>query len=83
MKKRYNFSRKIVSEVKQKTGGLCFYCGEKLPPDTEYLDDGGKAVTGHRNWHIDHFVPLSNGGSNHISNLVPACIPCNSMKGAR
>lgn len=29
---------------------------------------------------IDHFIPLSKGGTETISNLVPACIQCNSSK---
>lgn len=32
---------------------------------------------------IDHFVPLSNGGRDCIENLIPACLSCNSSKGAR
>lgn len=32
---------------------------------------------------VDHFVPLSRGGSNWITNIVPACRPCNSRKGAQ
>ena len=28
----------------------------------------------------DHFIPLSNGGSNYIANIVPACSNCNSSK---
>lgn len=31
----------------------------------------------------DHVAPLSRGGSNAIENIVPACGPCNSRKGAR
>ncbi|WP_324606364.1 HNH endonuclease [Streptomyces cellulosae] len=30
---------------------------------------------------IDHVRPRSRGGSNRISNLVLACVPCNQAKG--
>ena len=29
---------------------------------------------------VDHFVPLSKGGTNYIKNIVPACRQCNSHK---
>lgn len=29
----------------------------------------------------DHCTPLSRGGSNDISNIVPSCLPCNQRKG--
>jgi 5-methylcytosine-specific restriction endonuclease McrA len=29
---------------------------------------------------IDHLTPISRGGSNEISNLVPACMTCNTSK---
>lgn len=29
---------------------------------------------------LDHIVPKARGGSNRVSNLTPACIPCNSEK---
>jgi 5-methylcytosine-specific restriction endonuclease McrA len=32
---------------------------------------------------IDHVVPRSRGGSDRITNLVLACIPCNQAKGSR
>jgi 5-methylcytosine-specific restriction endonuclease McrA len=32
---------------------------------------------------MDHVIPLSRGGPHCASNIVPACKPCNSAKGAR
>lgn len=29
---------------------------------------------------VDHFIPLANGGSNCLSNIVPACFSCNASK---
>lgn len=31
----------------------------------------------------DHVIPLSRGGNNSLSNIVPACLSCNTRKGAR
>ena len=36
-----------------------------------------------RNLTVDHVVPQSKGGSNHLDNLQLLCAACNSMKGAR
>jgi 5-methylcytosine-specific restriction endonuclease McrA len=81
-------------QVWDKSGGVCWYCGNKLPE---------------KGWHADHVdavyrlptkasyasawgvVPesiqklLDNGGmekpeNNKISNIVPACAPCNLFK---
>ncbi len=32
---------------------------------------------------MDHVIPISRGGRHVAENLVPACRPCNSRKGAR
>lgn len=45
-------------------GGYCTYCGS----------DGTRAEV------VDHVEPLEWGGANVISNLVPACRPCNASK---
>ena len=47
--------------------GACYYCGVEV----------GKE------YHVDHVVPLSRGGTNDISNLVIACPTCNHKKHAR
>ena len=30
---------------------------------------------------VDHIVPRSLGGSDHVDNLVPCCRPCNETRG--
>lgn len=47
--------------------GKCRYCGCEL---------GGK-------YHVDHFVPLSKGGSNWPENIVIACPTCNLRKATK
>lgn len=32
---------------------------------------------------MDHVIPLSRGGRHSVSNIVPACLRCNSSKGSR
>ena len=44
----------------------CWGCNY-IPPDERYL-------------HLDHIIPKSEGGSNHIDNRALLCQPCNSMK---
>ena len=57
------------------TRGYCYYCGKKIA----WKNYG---LIGERGcWEVDHYTPKSGGGSDHINNLVPACIPCNREKG--
>lgn len=52
------------SEIWQYFTDKCAYCGKKL------------ARAG-REGHIDHLVPTTRGGTNHISNRVLSCPQCN------
>ncbi|MBN1203841.1 MAG: HNH endonuclease [Myxococcaceae bacterium] len=45
-------------------GSACAYCGLTL-------------VQGEKQAHLDHLVPSSAGGRNHVVNRVLACAPCN------
>ena len=45
----------------------CYWCKSKL----------------NNNYHIDHYVPLSKGGTNEITNLVISCPKCNLEKNAK
>ena len=49
-----------------KFGLKCWGCNY-IPPDKRYL-------------HLDHIIPKSDGGTNHIDNRALLCQPCNSIK---
>ncbi|MBI4216646.1 MAG: HNH endonuclease [Chloroflexi bacterium] len=59
----------------EKTAGRCFHCGKKLS-----FNAYGR-VDGRGSWEIDHSNPLSRGGTDNLSNLVPSCLACNRSKG--
>lgn len=46
-------------------GPCCHYCGQSLRYDS---------IT------LDHRTPRVRGGTNHVTNLVPACKQCNCWK---
>lgn len=60
-----SFTEAEIAELYEEQGCVCFYCSEPLGND----------------FHRDHYVPLSRGGSNYIDNIVLACAPCNLSKG--
>lgn len=60
-------------KVYQMTSGRCFYC------ETELSLDG---MTPGAEFNVDHIMPRSSGGPDHMMNYVPACGPCNVSKNA-
>lgn len=58
-------SKKERWNVLQRDGFRCQYCGF-TGADTEL--------------HVDHILPVSRGGTDHVSNLITACKPCNLGK---
>lgn len=66
--KRKAISTKTRFEVFKRDGFVCQYCGAHPP----------QAIL-----HVDHIVPVIEGGDNDPSNLVTACDKCNLGKGPR
>ena len=61
--------------VYDKTHGYCHICHKKLSLKN-YGKNNEKGA-----WHIEHSIPKAKGGTDHLNNLFPACIPCNLEKG--
>ncbi|HTD39504.1 MAG TPA: HNH endonuclease signature motif containing protein [Mucilaginibacter sp.] len=61
--------------IYDKTHGYCHICHKKLSL-RNYGVHGAKG-----SWHIEHSIPKAKGGTDHLNNLFPACIPCNLEKG--
>ncbi len=61
------------------TEGLCFHCDIPLirNGEAEQLADRSNV------FHVDHLVPKSLGGPDHLANYVPSCERCNVSKGTR
>lgn len=64
-----------LEEIFAKTGGECTYCEKQLAWGN-YGRVGFRAA-----WQVDHSLPVSRGGTDHLNNLVPACVTCNRVKG--
>jgi len=66
----------LLRKIYDKTGGRCHICKKQLS-FRNWGDPEGKG-----GWEIDHSVPKSRGGSDHLNNLYPACVGCNREKSA-
>jgi len=62
----------IRKQVWDLTGGKCAYCDTALAPDGN----------GSLSFVVEHVVPTSQGGPDNLANYVPACMSCNTSKGA-
>lgn len=60
----------VRREVLALTSGRCAYC------DIELVDGGGDG----NQFCVEHVIPASKGGPNHLVNYVPACRSCNNSK---
>lgn len=62
-----DFTHQQWVELQDRYDHRCAYCGKRFK---------GKLTQ-------DHVIPLSKNGNHTLSNIVPACGPCNSSKGNR
>lgn len=61
-------SKKKKQHVFLRDNGICQYCGTFLNADNT------------KAWHVDHVISIKLGGNNELSNLLLACVPCNTRK---
>lgn len=64
--KRKSISARVRFEIFKRDGFVCQYCGSHPP----------KCIL-----HVDHIVPVVEGGGNEDTNLITACSLCNGGKG--
>jgi hypothetical protein len=67
-KQRKPISKKIRFEVFKRDSFKCQYCGRSAPDVI---------------LNVDHIVPVAEGGTKDIMNLITSCFDCNSGKGTR
>ena len=65
--KRKSISKKRRFDIFKRDSFRCQYCGD-TPPNALL--------------HVDHIVPVKNGGQNDPDNLITSCQRCNLGKGA-
>ena len=66
----------VRKAVLAKTHGRCYLCHRLWNPKlAKLLPNLYFEIL-----HIDHIVPVSKGGPNHIGNYMPACSRCNVIK---
>jgi hypothetical protein len=68
------FGEQEKHSIISKTQGRCEYCDKKL----SYENYGIRGAWG--SWQIDHSKAKARGGQDHLNNLFPACVDCNSKK---
>lgn len=56
-----------IEAIRKAQGNRCYLCGKSLKSG----------------YHVDHFIPLSKGGTNDPGNLRLACPKCNLSKGSK
>jgi len=68
------FDNYTLRRIYDRASGYCHLCQKKLA-FSNYGRPGRKGA-----WHVEHSVLRANGGTDHLNNLLPACIERNLEK---
>lgn len=71
------YDEETLRGIYAKTNGRCHLCSESIA-FSNYGKHGRRG-----GWELDHSVPLAEGGTDHLNNLLPAHTSCNRSKQAR
>ncbi len=71
------YTKVLLARIYHRTSGYCHLCHSKLAL-TNYGREGKRGA-----WQVEHSVPKSKGGTDHLNNLFAACIECNQDKSNR
>ena len=68
------YDKTLLTQIYRRTSGYCHLCHSKLAfKNYGRSDDRGA-------WEVEHSVPRSKGGTDHLNNLFAACVTCNRDK---
>src|SRR5439155_23025161 len=70
-----SFSDETLSCIHDRTSGYCHLCWLKVC----FRNYG--IIRARGAWEVEHSITWARGGTDHLNNLYPACIPCNRSKG--
>lgn len=68
------YDNDTLNWIYDRTDGYCHLCCKKLS-FINYARYGNKGA-----WEVEHSIPRSQGGTDHLNNLYAACIRCNRNK---
>lgn len=71
------YDKTLLTQIYRRTSGYCHLCHSKLA----FKNYGRPDKRG--GWEVEHSVPRSKGGTDHLNNLFPACVGCNHDKSNR
>lgn len=71
----------LLSRVLAEHGNDCYWCGCKLAKVGSYKRMNLIKKRDFRVATVDHIVPQSHGGTDHLHNLRPSCLDCNNSRG--